>query len=145
MNWDFEKPAERRLLPRQLCLVVTLDTFFLFRLNRNEPRPIYECWDVPGKKPSDHLEKVASQKWFEKVGVVERRQALPILANVLIKAENKTLSMTATDLEVELISSTQLSSPVAQPIQLTVPAHKLLDICKTLPDGSVIDFKASSV
>jgi DNA polymerase-3 subunit beta len=78
------------------------------------------------------------------IGVVERRQTLPILANVLIKAEGNTLSMTATDLEVELICSTQLSFPVSDPIELTVPAHKLLDICKTLPQESKVDIKAEN-
>lgn len=72
-------------------------------------------------------------------GVVERRQTLPILANVLIVLEKDHLSMTGTDLEVELVGRIQ---PVGkgEAGQVTVPARKLLDICKSLPEGSDIDF-----
>jgi DNA polymerase-3 subunit beta len=75
--------------------------------------------------------------------VVERKQTLPILGNVLIKAEGNTFSMTATDLEIELISTALLHSPVPEPIQLTVPAHKLLEICKTLPEQAILKLAIS--
>lgn len=68
------------------------------------------------------------------VGVVERRQTLPILANVLIAIRNNELTLTATDLEVEL--STQASIEGQGEAEFTVPARKLVDICKALPDGA---------
>lgn len=77
------------------------------------------------------------------VGVVERKQTLPILGNVLIKAEGMLFSVTATDLEIELISTASLSAPVTEPIAITVPAHKLLDICKTLPEQATLNLAIS--
>ncbi|MDX9874002.1 MAG: DNA polymerase III subunit beta [Spongiibacteraceae bacterium] len=73
-------------------------------------------------------------------GVVERRQTLPILANVLLALEDGRLSLTGTDLEVELIGHVDLEQPPASAGEVTVPARKLVDICKALPDGSRIDF-----
>ena len=71
-------------------------------------------------------------------GVVERRQTLPILANVLFTIRNNTLFISATDLEVELRTQTNVSSD--EDTDLTVPARKLLDICKALPDGADLSF-----
>src|SRR5690606_3537729 len=71
------------------------------------------------------------------VGVVERRQTMPILANMLLVANERGLSVTATDLEVELVASASLD--VAQPGEVTVPGRKLLDICRALPDGAKIN------
>ncbi|MCS4504961.1 Beta sliding clamp [wastewater metagenome] len=68
------------------------------------------------------------------IGVVERRQTLPILSNILIVADSDSLSLTSTDLEVEL--QAHLSLPVEEPGQITVPARKLLDIVRNLPDES---------
>ncbi len=65
--------------------------------------------------------------------VVERRQALPILSNLLLVVTENELSVTATDLEVELVGKAQLVA--AEPGRITVPARKLLDICRALPDG----------
>jgi len=66
------------------------------------------------------------------IGVVERRQTMPILANVLLTARPGRLSVTATDLEVELVASTEVN--VQQPGEITVPGRKLLDICRALPE-----------
>ncbi|HEY1771922.1 MAG TPA: DNA polymerase III subunit beta [Gammaproteobacteria bacterium] len=68
------------------------------------------------------------------VGVVERRQTMPILANVLLTVADKTLSVTATDLEVELVA--QADVDVKEKGEVTVPARKLLDICRSLPEGA---------
>ena len=68
-------------------------------------------------------------------GVVERRQTLPILSNVLLALEDKTLSLTGTDLEVELIGRVELEAAGVDG-EVTVPARKLVDICKSLPEGS---------
>jgi len=66
------------------------------------------------------------------MGVVERRQTMPILANVLLAARNDRLSVTGTDLEVELVASCEAS--VQQAGDITVPGRKLLDIVRTLPE-----------
>ena len=67
------------------------------------------------------------------VGVVERRQTLPVLANFLISARDGALSVTGTDMEVELI--TTVDAQVEQEGETTVPARKLVDIVRMLPDG----------
>ena len=74
-------------------------------------------------------------------GVVERRQTLPILANVLMVLDGDRLALTGTDLEVELVGRVQLAA-AGESGELTVPARKLVDICKSLPEGSDIQFTA---
>ncbi len=66
------------------------------------------------------------------IGVVERRQTMPILANVLLTVRDERLSVTATDLEVELVATVPV--PGAEPGEITVPGRKLLDIVRALPD-----------
>ncbi|WP_286916987.1 DNA polymerase III subunit beta [Pseudomonas sp. UBA6276] len=73
-------------------------------------------------------------------GVVERRQTLPVLSNVLLVVQGQQLSLTGTDLEVELVGRVQLEEP-AEPGEITVPARKLMDICKSLPNDALIDIK----
>lgn len=72
-------------------------------------------------------------------GVVERRQTLPVLANVLIVLEGEQLSLTGTDLEVEIVGRVTVDQAISEG-EITVPAKKFLDICRALPDGSVIEF-----
>ncbi len=72
-------------------------------------------------------------------GVVERRQTLPVLANVLLVLEDNLLSLTGTDLEVEIVGRLTLEGNFTGG-EITVPAKKFLDICKALPDGSLIEF-----
>ena len=67
------------------------------------------------------------------VGVVERRQTLPVLANFLIAAKDGRLSITGTDMEVELVTAGD--AEVAAPGEVTVPARKLVDIVRMLPEG----------
>lgn len=74
-------------------------------------------------------------------GVVERRQTLPILANVLMVLDGDRLALTGTDLEVELVGRVQLPG-AGDSGEVTVPARKLVDICKSLPEGSNIEFTA---
>lgn len=69
-------------------------------------------------------------------GVVERRQTMPVLANIQIAAEDGRLTFTGTDLEVELVAEGLAS--VESGGEITVPGRKLLDICKALPDGADI-------
>jgi len=73
-------------------------------------------------------------------GVVERRQTLPILANVLLVLNGQRLSITGTDLEVELVGHVALDTTPESQGEVTVPARKLVDICKSLPDGSQLEF-----
>ena len=76
-------------------------------------------------------------------GVVERRQTLPILSNVLLSLEGDQLSLTGTDLEVELVGRVTLAASGVDG-DITVPARKLVDICKSLPDGSDIEFSVEA-
>ena len=66
------------------------------------------------------------------IGVVERRQTMPVLANVLLAARDGRLHITGTDLEVELVAASAVS--VQQPGDITVPGRKLLDIFRSLPE-----------
>lgn len=70
------------------------------------------------------------------IGVVERRQTMPILANLLVSASAGKLSVTATDMEVELVAETPVDG--ADVGEVTVPARKLLDICRALPEGASV-------
>jgi DNA polymerase III subunit beta len=70
------------------------------------------------------------------IGVVERRQTMPVLANVLLAARENRLSVTGTDLEVELVAATQVS--VQQSGDITLPGRKLLDIFRSLPEKTSI-------
>ncbi|MEO7916796.1 MAG: DNA polymerase III subunit beta, partial [Dokdonella sp.] len=70
------------------------------------------------------------------VGVVERRQTLPVLANLLFVVSEGELALTGTDLEVEMVSRT--SAEDMSDGEVTIPARKLFDICRALPDGCKI-------
>ena len=72
-------------------------------------------------------------------GVVERRQTLPVLSNVLLVLNSGTLSLTGTDLEVELMGRVGVDQSISDG-EVTVPARKLMDICKSLPDDAVLSF-----
>ena len=68
--------------------------------------------------------------------VVERRQSLPILGNILLQAEKDSVTLTATDMEVEL--SFRIDTAVETPGAITVPGRKLLDICRALPIDAAV-------
>jgi DNA polymerase-3 subunit beta len=70
------------------------------------------------------------------IGVVERRQTLPVLGNLLVVAGNDGLQITATDLEVEIQSRVTIETQEAG--EITLPARKLVDICKALPENASI-------
>lgn len=72
------------------------------------------------------------------IGVVEKKQAMPILSNILLKIEGKDMQLTATDLEIELIAKLELSH-AAEGGTLTLPARKLFDICRNLEEGSNLE------
>jgi DNA polymerase-3 subunit beta len=70
------------------------------------------------------------------IGVVERRQTMPVLANVLLAARDGRISVTGTDLEVELVAASQAN--VSQAGDITVPGRKLLDIFRSLPEKTSV-------
>ncbi len=74
------------------------------------------------------------------IGVVERRQTMPILANVLVQAKDGRLSVTASDLEVELVAETMVDE-VKAPGEITIPARKFLDICRALPEKATVNIQ----
>ena len=74
------------------------------------------------------------------IGVVERRQTMPVLANVLLGVSQGRLSVTATDLEVELVAATEVT--VQQTGDITVPGRKFLDILRALPEKVTVAIAA---
>ena len=70
------------------------------------------------------------------VNVVERRQTLPVLANLLVRVRDGQLSLTGTDLEVEMVARTAVDD--ASDGEITIPARKLFEIVRALPDGSKV-------
>ena len=70
------------------------------------------------------------------VNVVERRQTLPVLANLLVVVTSGQLSLTGTDLEVEMVARCAVDD--AGDGEATIPARKLFDIVRALPDGSKV-------
>ena len=73
-------------------------------------------------------------------GVVERRQTLAVLSNVLLVLEGNQLSITGTDLEVEIVGRISLEDQSSIEGEVTVPAKKFVDICRSLPDGATVEF-----
>jgi DNA polymerase-3 subunit beta len=73
--------------------------------------------------------------------VVERRNTIPILANLLIKADGGRLSLKATDLDLEVTDT--ITAEVAPGGATTVPAHMLYDIVRKLPEGAQIMLEGS--
>ncbi len=72
------------------------------------------------------------------VNVIEKKQTMPILANVLLKFENSQLILTGTDLEIQIIAKINLDP--AQAGATTVPGRKLLDICRSFSKNVDIKF-----
>ena len=75
------------------------------------------------------------------IGVVERRQTMPILSNILLVVKDGSMSVTATDLEVELVAHADVDTESGG--EITVSGRKLLDICRALPDGTSVTVSAS--
>lgn len=76
------------------------------------------------------------------VGAVERRHTLNILSNLKIQVTSELLTITGSDLEVELVASLGLPDGAClEAGETTVPARKLVDICKSLPSAAIIDLQ----
>src|SRR3972149_12187903 len=74
------------------------------------------------------------------IGVIERRQTMPVLANVLLSAANGRLTITATDLEVELVALGSID--IQQLGDITVPGRKFADIIRALPEKALVTFSS---
>ncbi len=75
-------------------------------------------------------------------GVVEKRQTLPILSNVLLKAGDNLLTITATDLEIQI--STVCNLRTSSEGEFTLPARKFYDICKNLTEDSLLEISTNT-
>ncbi len=73
--------------------------------------------------------------------VVERRNTIPILSNVLLRAETDGLKLKATDLDMEVTET--IRADVSQTGATTVPAHVIYDIVRKLPDGSQVSLETT--
>ncbi|MCD8491931.1 MAG: DNA polymerase III subunit beta [Geovibrio sp.] len=74
--------------------------------------------------------------------VVERRNTIPILSNVLLKVEDGTLTLTATDMDLEINES--VAAQIDKPGATTAPAHTLHDIVRKLPDDGMVDIELNA-
>jgi DNA polymerase-3 subunit beta len=84
----------------------------------------------------DIQREVFLQPLSQVIGVVERKQTLPVLANFLVSARDNEVTVSGTDMEVELIAAAP--AEVKTEGEITVPARKLVDIVRALPDGVTI-------
>ena len=75
--------------------------------------------------------------------VAERRQTIPILANLRIKAQNGSVEVTATDLEIQIQASSSVVSTDEEG-ETTVSARKMSELCRSLPDNEEISFSLAS-
>src|SRR5260221_1990518 len=74
--------------------------------------------------------------------VVERRNTIPILSNVLVEAKGDRLSLTATDMDLAIVEQTAVN--VVAPGAATVPAHTMYDIVRKLPDGAEVQIELAA-
>lgn len=86
------------------------------------------------------LERAALLKTLGHVqSVVERRNTIPILSNILIRASESSVTVTATDMDVEMNET--MAATVTKPGEVTISAHMLYDIVRKLPDGANISIE----
>ena len=74
--------------------------------------------------------------------VVERRNTIPILSNVLIEAKGEHLHLTATDMDLTIVE--RVEARISQAGAVTAPAHTLYDIVRKLPEGAEVMLDASN-
>src|SRR5260221_6279583 len=98
---------------------------------------LFHLWDQAGIAMKVTVERAQLLKSLGHVHrVVERRNTIPILGNVLVRAESARLSLKATDLDLEVTET--LPAEAATAGSTTVPAHMFYDIVRKLPDGAQI-------
>jgi DNA polymerase-3 subunit beta len=89
------------------------------------------------------IERAALLKTLGHVqNVVERRNTIPILGNVLLSADSAGLKLAATDLDLEITETAP--ADVSQPGSATAPAHTLYEIVRKLPEGAEVEISLSS-
>lgn len=71
--------------------------------------------------------------------VVERRNTIPVLSNVVLKAEDGQLALTATDMDMDIVET--VAAAVIEPGVITTPAQLLYDIIRKLPDGAEVEIE----
>ena len=73
--------------------------------------------------------------------IVEKKNTIPVLSNILIEAKDNTLVLSATDMDISITET--LNCNVIEEGSITVPAHTLYDIIRKIPDGNEIEFIAN--
>lgn len=105
-------------------------------------RPVCSAWRANGYPMKVTVERSALLKSLGHVHrVVERRNTIPILANVLLRADKGKLSLKATDLDLEVIET--IAAEVSPGGSTTVPAHMFYEIVRKLPEGTQVVLEAS--
>ena len=74
-------------------------------------------------------------------GAVERKTTIPILSNILVEAKGTRLTITATDLELSIHTSCEVK--IKKEGAGTIPAKKLLELVRLLPEGEIKPFRIS--
>jgi len=88
------------------------------------------------------IERAALMKALGHVqSVVERRNTIPILSNVLLSADGGSVSFAATDLDMEIVD--EAPAAVSSPGQITAPAHTLYEIVRKLPEGAEVELRCA--
>lgn len=77
-------------------------------------------------------------------GVVVKRQTAPILSHILLLIRDDELAFVGTDFEVELLGLVKLNTQVKKIKELTLPGKKFLDICRALPENSILEITEDS-
>jgi DNA polymerase-3 subunit beta len=75
------------------------------------------------------------------IGIVERKQTLPILSNVLLEKVTDKIKFTATDLEIQITTSMKINVTDKENLSITVGGKKILDILRILPDQSSVSIE----
>jgi len=89
------------------------------------------------------LQRDTLLKPLQAVGnIVERRPSLAILSNILVQISDGTMTLTGTDLEVEMVTRLAVDSPESD--EVTLPGKKFIDICKALPENTEIELSTSN-
>ena len=73
--------------------------------------------------------------------IVERRNTIPILSNVMLEAADSHVGLTATDMDIAIVES--VPAVIETPGTTTAPAHTLYDIVRKLPDGAQVELNTS--
>lgn len=115
----------------------------MFDLNLNEsPKTENLIFQQPEKRFNLAVDRNALVKALAHVqNIVEKRNIIPILANVKLVAKNGKLELTSTDMDIS--ASEKIIAHILDEGAVTIPAHMVYDIARKLPDGSTITIKIS--